>query len=128
MRITLNPVDDTGALVPSYDMASLVTGIQDGIQALGPLSSAVKKVDASFTHEMGLRITIHFLDPLGNEGYFATDYRFIGRKLPRPSPKEICELFEDKKELQFCMRKFLSNAKEKLKEAGEELELQLGEK
>jgi hypothetical protein len=125
MKININPIDDNGVLVPSKDLTSLIAGVRDGIQSLGPLSEAIKKIEASFTHNNGLKITIHFADPLGNESYFGTDYRFIGKKSPRPSFEEICEIFKDKNGFIYYMRKFLAGAQQKLADAQKNLERQI---
>lgn len=125
MKFNINPFSDVGALVPNNDLCSLVTGLNDGIFAMGRLSHAIKKIEASFTYNGGLALTIHFVDPLGNESFHATDYRFIGKKSLRPSAEEICEIFLPENHLANFIRVFLLKAEKKLEHAREVLRIQL---
>lgn len=126
-KININPVDSKGNLVSEHDMVSAAVGILHGLHSLANLRSAVRKVEASYIDENnGFRMIVHFADPLGNESYHATDYRFIGNKSPKPSAQEIMEQFSDPKSLRVFIRDFLVKSRHKLNQAEQELERQIG--
>jgi hypothetical protein len=127
-KININVVDGDGVLVSDTDLNAATTGIRWGLIQLGELLHAVKKVEISYTHEKtGFRMTVHFADPLGNESYCGTDYRFIGSGSQRPSAKEISDFFTNQTNagLYVRMKEFLLSGRRKLRKARATLERQL---
>lgn len=126
-KINVHALDGEGNLVSATDLVAAVTGVREGLQRLGGMRKAVKKVDVAYIYgaESGFKMVVHFADPLGNESYMATDYRFIGRKTPKPAAQEITDHFAGQHDLQSFMKEFLLKSRSKLRQARQELERQL---
>jgi hypothetical protein len=122
MKISIDPVNGNNQMLPSEHLAAVVIGVSEGLKALGLLEAAVTEVEVSFTQGTGLKLKIHYADPLCCESAYTTDYRFIGKGGLYPSAEEIVAVFEEEHGLKKFMRALLEGASGRLRYASKRLD------
>lgn len=127
MNININPVNSKGDLVSETDLISAVAGTRKGLEKLGRLATAIRKIDISFDQgdEGGLRMTICYADPIGNESFYEIDWRLFPRMALCPSAAEISGFLLHQNTLVRHMKDFLEKSKARFSEAQETLMFQL---